>query len=328
MKFLNLNSVLLIFLISTLLIACKKEKLSIQYTAINTGVTSTIYKLKQVSADTIYLCGGGDSSGFILRSADGGKSWQNFQNNFWEKILDLDFSGDQLIIAVSQYINFFKSNNKGLTWKLVTPQAGQYPLGAYAANMYSIDMVNDTIGFACGGENFQQGFIYRTNDGGETWLVTNKNHEMRSILMSDIDNGFASGYGVVYRTSDGGVNWNVTAADNEFYTGLCSANNETVFASGFNGGIKQGAFGSDNWSTKIKSNGVGKRIHFNCIDFYNTQIGVAAGTNGVIYITTDGGANWSEGQAFDGALINTVLLLSVNDGLAAGKDGQLFHFSF
>lgn len=309
-------------------ISCKKDKVAIQYNVINAGVTSTIYKLKQVSTDTLYLCGGADSSGFILRSTDRGNTWQNFQNTFWERILDVDFAGDSIIIAVSQYINFFKSSDNGQSWKLVTPTAGQYPLGAYAANMYSIDLVNDSLGFACGGENFQQGFIYRTTDGGETWTVTNKNHEMRGILMNDTNSGFAAGYGVIYMTTDGGDNWNITDADNEFYTGLCATNNETVFASGFNGGIKQGTFGSDSWTEKLNSNGVGKRIHFNCIDFFNSMIGVAAGTNGVIYITTDGGTNWSEGEAFDNSLINTVLLLSANDGLAAGKDGKLFHFSF
>ena len=328
MKLCNCRLITLSLILAIAFFSCKKDKVSIQYHAVNTGVSSAIYKIKQWSADTLYICGGNDSSGFILKSTDAGNSWQNFQSNFWEKILDLDFSGDKLLIAASQHINFFKSTDKGLTWKLITPPAGQYPLSAYAANMYSIDIVNDSVGFACGGENFQQGFIYRTADGGETWLLTNKNHEMRSVLMSDAMNGFASGYGVIYRTADGGLNWNITDGDDEFYTGLCVSNNQKVFTSGFNGGVKQGAFGSDSWNTKLKSNGVVKRIHFNCIHFYNAMVGVAAGTDGVIYITTDGGTNWLEGQAFDHVLINTVLLLSVNDGLAAGNDGKLFHFSF
>ncbi len=328
MKYINLKATLLFLIASVVVVSCKKDKTPIAFTSVNSGVTSTIYKIKRATSDTLYLCGGNDSSGFIMQSTDAGNTWKNFQNAFWGRILDVDFAGDSLIIATSKDINFFKSSDKGITWKLVTPLAGQYPLSAYAANMYCIDMVNDSIGFACGGEYFQQGFIYRTIDGGDSWQLTNKNHEMRSVLMTDANNGFACGYGVIYRTDDGGKNWNLTDGDNEFYTGLCTSDKVNVFASGFNGGIKQGTFGSNTWNKKLKSNGVGERIHFNCIDFFTNSIGVAAGTDGVIYISKDGGTNWSAGSAFDNTLINSVLLLSTTEGLAAGKDGKLFRFSF
>lgn len=328
MKLLFFKTIILVSISTLLTGSCKKETIPIAYTPIVSGVSSTIYKIKSVTPDTLYLCGGTDSSGFILLSTDAGKTWKNFENGFWERILDLDFANDSIVIATSKDINFFKSSDKGITWKLVTPVAGQYPLSAYKANMYSIDMVNDTIGFACGGEYFQQGFIYRTIDGGNSWQLTNKNHEMRSVLMADANNGFACGYGVIYRTADSGITWNLTDGDNEFYTGLCSADKKNVFAAGFNGGIKQGNFGSDAWNKKLKSNGVGERIHFNCIDFFDNNIGVAAGTDGVIYISRDGGTNWTAGSAFDNALINTVLLLSNTEGLAAGNDGKLFRFTF
>ncbi len=57
-------------------------------------------------------------------------------------------------------------------------------------------------------------------------------------------------------------------------------------------------------------------------------MGAAAGVNGVMYITRDGGNTWKAGSGFDGTQINSLLLTSVNGGLAAGEKGKLFKFQF
>ncbi|MFN8275923.1 MAG: YCF48-related protein [Chitinophagales bacterium] len=39
------------------------------------------------------------------------------------------------------------------------------------ATLYKITMVNDSIGFACGGEKYSKGVLLRTRNGGKSWLV-------------------------------------------------------------------------------------------------------------------------------------------------------------
>lgn len=309
--------------------SCKKDSISIQYNSINTGITSDFYKIKKAGGDTIYLCGGNDTSGFILKSTDNGTTWKNFQNGFWEKILDLDFANNHTILAASRYINFFRTIDNGSTWQMITPSTDQYPLSGYEANLYSIDMVNDSIGYACGGQNFQQGFIYRTNDGGTTWHLKYCQHEMRSVLMYDAFTGYAAGYGVIYKTTDGGENWNVTNASNDFFTGICKSSANQFYSCGFEGSILNTKIESKSWNTKNKSNkAFSKRTHFNCIHFYDSKTGAAAGVNGVIYITHDGGNSWLAGEGFDETQVNSILLISTNTGIAAGNGGRLYKFDF
>ncbi|MEO8149414.1 MAG: YCF48-related protein [Bacteroidia bacterium] len=303
--------------------------MAVQFSAIETNTTDDLFKIKKADAHTFYLCGGVNGSGFIMKSIDAGATWTVAQNNFPGKIFDLDFINSQKMIAVSEMITFYLTGDEWQSWQYIIPPTGEYPLTGYDSEMFSIDMVNDSIGFSCGGKQYQHGVIYRTVDGGITWRYIYKEHEMKNVLMMDATTGYASGYGVIYKTADGGDNWNVTSAENDYFTCMAKSESNHVFAAGYQGSILDIYNSSDNWSNKNKSNKpFEKRIHFNCIDFYNNKTGAAAGVNGIIYITQDGGENWEEGSAFDATQINSIVLTSENSGLAAGAKGKLYKFQF
>ena len=291
-------------------------------------MTGDLSGIKKSNDSTYYLCGGSEGSGFILQSVDGGSTWQTLRNDFPWKIFDIDFMPSGRQVAVSEGINFNVTDDNWFSYRYYTPSNDQFPQTGYDSDMFSVDMINDSIGYSCGGTVYQHGVIYKTTDGGVTWRYTYKPHKMRSIIMLNENQGYTAGYGVIYKTTDGGTNWNLTNAGNDYYTCLTHSTADNCFAGGYQGSILK-ATGIDDWNTKNKCNQpFEKRVHFNCINFFNNLAGAAAGENGVIYITTDGGNNWSEGYSFEGSSINSIILVAENQGYAAADNGRLFHFQF
>lgn len=311
-----------------LLFSCRKNEIEIQFIQISSGTSADLLKIKRLKANEIYLCGGKDSSGFISKSTDEGNSWLLLQNNFPGKIYDMDVIDTGKMIAVSEKIVFYRTADDWKGWEYITPARNEYPETGYDSDLTSVDMINDMMGYACGGKIYRQGVLYRTWDGGTTWQFTYKEHEMKSVVMLDAQSGYASGYGVIYHTNDYGATWNITNAADDFFTCMSKSSPEHVFAAGYNGSIAD-TYKNGKWSTKEKGNkAFGERVHFRCIDFFNNMVGAAAGANGVIFITRDGGYIWEKGTAFDRAQINSILLISENSGLAAGENGKLFKFQF
>jgi photosystem II stability/assembly factor-like uncharacterized protein len=326
----NIYPALFFVLISTSIFnSCKKPGIDVKSSVIALGTTDDLFKIKRYDDHTFYLCGGVTGKGFIMKSIDSGATWQVLRNDFPGKIFDVDFISAQKMIAVTEKINFNITNDDWQTWFYTTPAIDEFPMTAYDSDMFSIDMVNDSIGFSCGGTVYPHGVIYRTNDGGLTWHYTYKPHEMKSVLMFNETTGYASGYGAIYKTTDGGLNWNLTDAENDYFMGLANSEINHVFAVGYQGSIIDTYIGTEHWNKKNKSNKpFDKRIHFNCIEFYDNKTGAVAGANGVIYITQDGGENWGEAYPFDGTQINSIVFTNANSGIAAGANGNLFKFQF
>ena len=76
--------------------------------------------------------------------------------------------------------------------------------------VHDIVFVNDTLGFACGGERYTTTFILRTRDGGSTWqtVLDEDRTGLYALDFFDAQRGVVCGYsGLVYRTEDGGSTW-------------------------------------------------------------------------------------------------------------------------
>lgn len=74
------------------------------------------------------------------------------------------------------------------------------------ANLKSVFFYNDNLGWVAG----QNGTIYHTINGGDSWFAqnSNSNFDLFSILFSDSVNGIAVGdFGTLITTNDGGNNW-------------------------------------------------------------------------------------------------------------------------
>ena len=134
------------------------------------------------------------------------------------------------------------------------------------------------------------GEIYKTIDGGTTWLFQHSEFSgFKGLSFWTPDSGIAVGFnGYILTTTDGGLTWNTnTSATTANLYDIDCPSNDTCFISG-DSIVKKSVDGGLTWQTVYSSS------TFSCvgIDFVNTQIGYVAGNNG-IKKTINGGNTWS-----------------------------------
>ncbi len=174
-----------------------------------------------------------------------------------------------------------------------------YPDGWYkqnsgsSLNILAIHPLSETKAWAV---TQDQNKLLKTINGGETWLdvAASGNNYWRTVFFTSENIGFIGGYNGIARTDDGGVNWN--------YTDLRSQ----------------------------ESLGATEYFYIESIFFVNANTGWAVGTGGIIYKTTNGGANWGKiSWKNDNPKVTDINLYSVyfineNTGFVAGQNGAMY----
>jgi photosystem II stability/assembly factor-like uncharacterized protein len=161
------------------------------------------------SPDGIVLVGGNYSNGQILRSADGGQTWQVvFDGAALEGASDVgaiaispDFGRDQTAYAWLQYAGLLRSTDAGQTWTLVPSDNS----GAFAQMLAVGPDGRLYLGALYGGLNV-------SDDSGQSWqdLTANLPGERTwsSALAFGPNNSLFLGTDVgIYRSLDGGQSW-------------------------------------------------------------------------------------------------------------------------
>lgn len=80
-----------LILLLTLFLSCKKEKLNLVFEEINTPTNFNLNNLFVLNDNVVFACGGQTGNGVILRSSDGGQSWQLLNDQFDYNIHSLFF---------------------------------------------------------------------------------------------------------------------------------------------------------------------------------------------------------------------------------------------
>jgi photosystem II stability/assembly factor-like uncharacterized protein len=146
----------------------------------------------------------GDTN-LVLRTADQGNTWA---------AVDLPGPPDQLFAVhfpeprigyVGGLRTIWQSTDYGQSWRIVAG-AGRTPRDPLGFAFPSVNR-----GYAVG----QNGQIFRTNDGGTTWLPQNipLRVNLRSVYFLDEENGYVVGdAGSVLVTNNGGASWTIVNA--------------------------------------------------------------------------------------------------------------------
>lgn len=174
--------------------------LQAQYSWQGTVVNASyhLYTIDAPADDAIYVGGYGGS---LLKSTDGGLTWQNLYINA-EYITDIVFTDAQhgwVCAQASMVANpgkLHKTSDGGSTWELVQQ----------TADYLCMDWIDASNGYVGGWD----GFLEKTTDGGTTWTVLTlpSAHTVASIDFVDAAHGFVSTtQHDFYRTSDGGQTW-------------------------------------------------------------------------------------------------------------------------
>jgi len=146
----------------------------------------------------------GDTN-LVLRTPDQGATWAAVTLPGPPDQLQAVHFPEPRIGYVGGLRTIWQSTDYGLSWRIVAG-AGRTPRDPLAFAFPSVNR-----GYAVG----QNGQIFRTSDGGTTWVPQNipLRINLRSVFFLDEDTGYAVGDGgVVIVTSNGGASWTIVNA--------------------------------------------------------------------------------------------------------------------
>lgn len=168
----------------------------------------TDVRLMQVSVNTAGLAVAVGEFGAVMRSKDGGRSWEKltldwagFREDGYEPHLytsSVEESGRVVIGGEFAYV--IVSNDGGDTWTLATK--GE-------KSIFGMHFLPDGSGFAVG----QEGLVMKTTDMGNTWTTIDakSNANLFGVWSSKHGEVVITGQRALLRSSDGGNTWTASS---------------------------------------------------------------------------------------------------------------------
>lgn len=192
-----------LYLLTTLLLAFSSSIYAQQWRELHTGVTEDLYNVCCIDANTIFVCG---QNGVILKSIDGGESWEEKYRKTGCKTTELSFANNSIGYAIcdstlSDYSHqwfLVKTNDGGETWNEVGNPIFSW-IESYTAlgnqfirtEMFLLDSDNLVVAVSFDG-------IYKSSDGGLTMSKLAYDftiNETRGIFFEDNVGYLLWGYG-------------------------------------------------------------------------------------------------------------------------------------
>ena len=182
----------------------------------------------------------GGGFGRIVRSTDGGRSWQvqhTVPAAYMEGVEALDAN---TVVALGQIPLgprfILRTADGGQTWNDVSPSQAVF---------MDTDFVDTSTGWVVGGR------IYKTTDGGQTWTEQfTPGDLLNSVSFSDALHGWAVGWGpTLLRTTDGGLSWTpqvATSPTNVFFA-VEALGPDVAWIAGGDGFVARTGDGGQTW---------------------------------------------------------------------------------
>ncbi len=134
----------------------------------------------------------------VMRTDDGGETWQRIQMPTKTELFHLDYNGSSHAWIVGDNGVILSSTDSGKTW---------VKQGSGTTNaLFNVDFRDDNEGYVVG----EGGTILRTENGGRTWtrVITNFTETIMRVDFADDKNGWIVGHkGSILRSADKGRSW-------------------------------------------------------------------------------------------------------------------------
>lgn len=188
-----------------------------------------------------------------------------------------------------------------------------------APSLWGIYFTDYNTGFAVG----TNGTIIKTINGGQNWTALNSGitQMLKDVFFVNNSVGYAVGIDKVIKTIDGGNTWvDKTDISWNFNTVYFLDANTGFIGSGYS--IEKTTDGGDTWTNLNVGN---SGDSWSAIQFINANIGYACGHdingNGILYKTTNGGANWNAQNVGVVPALNSLSFINALEGCAVGTPG-------
>ncbi|MFZ4399926.1 MAG: YCF48-related protein [Bacteroidales bacterium] len=245
--------------------------------------------------------------GRILKSTDGGLSWQqkniSATNNWYMSSCFID-SNNGYVCTRS---GLLKTTDGGDTWNIISSVVGAF---------WSVSFSDINHGIAVG----QAGLIYTTNDGGVNWYsdCCNTFCDNKSVCYSDATTAYIVGEcGTIIKSNNNNNNF-LNSGVSQTLNSVCFLNSNTGIAVGNNGTIIKTIDGGNNWLII----NIGVTTDLNSIYFIQ-GVGYIVGSGGAIFKTNDNGNTWQYENSATLNRLYSVYLTQTGLGFAVGENGMI-----
>lgn len=309
-------SILLCIIICTTF-ACKKDQISLPITEerlpLPINVETIIYR-----APYLYAGGGKYRSGAVFRRKIDSADWE-IVGEFPQKINEIVDHEDKLIflgdsILVTKYDIATRETEIPYHYEYFVP----YPK---TVSNLKRGIVFDN-GLVCVSEfNQIAGNIYHSPDNGNSQYVKlQEDNGLYCIKRFCDDSALICGYGQIFALSLRNWNTSMRNISGEIFTSIAVQENQTLVCT-FSGDIFRSTDNGISWSKRFESGKNRNRTYrLNEIAYIDEQSAVAAGENGGILMSKDGGNSWSEiknschGKLLSVTAVNNIIYIGGSDG--------------
>lgn len=279
------------------------------WTKLNTGITNNLESLNFINETIGWAVGYANkdkTETTIIKTTDGGSTWtkQGFELENANSLYSVKFANENVGWAVGRYpALLYKTTDGGATWvsqeknldtlgmrklweearlkagRSITSKTGGRVTGARMYYAEVIDENNVWLGA-------RDGFLWRTNDGGNTWRYTHFGNTNATLGIQFLDANTAitcGSNGQVYKVKTNGSELDLTDMTNYFNT-----------------------------------------RSFRDIYFANENVGFAVGEHGYMYKTLNGGKYWGQELDLSGIyILYSMAFIKPNLGFAVGNGGTI-----
>lgn len=181
------------------------------WTNVDIGVGANLYDVSFADANNGWILarkasasggggrGGGGTTGVILKTSDGGKTWNEQASGSEYVMADVSIIDSQNVYMSGNGGALFSTKDGGNEW--IQQDTG------IVWDIVSISFADGMNGFA----SSAGGLLLRTNDGGATWtrLTSYTSYDTKGVFAISSKKAWVVGnYGLILATDDGGDTWN------------------------------------------------------------------------------------------------------------------------
>ncbi len=225
--------------------------------------------------------------GKLLMTTNGGFSWTDKSLAESFNIFDVYFKNNASGLCVTEHGKVFLTTNAGSVWTKTN---------LVDKKLYAISFVNSNTGYIAG----DTGAFYATTDGGLNWQsrIYDMSLCFSKLQFLDASTGYAatSQYGKIWKTTNGGFNWTTSISTPTSPEAINFINANTGFYKNYRYLFKT-TDGSATWNLNYTFD-VYNGMVGSSVNFWDANLGIATGKEGLIIRTTNAGLNWNYVTAY------------------------------
>lgn len=272
--------------------------------------------IKFVNANTGYVCG---NNGRLLKSINGGLNWSIQNPSSTDTLVSIDFVNELTGWCAGRDFIVYTTNG-GSQWYRQNVDTSIVKPRFTVLKMY--DSQNGLAGAYRKNANDMYAYIYRTSNGGVSWVFIDSidGYRISSICYINQSIIYLSNYQRLYKSVNGGLNWSIKYIFYEYFFPKIQFLDENTGWYCKNSNINKTTNGGNNWITNINYS-VGLFCELN----YTTSGNLFVATNkGSIYKSTNEGTNWGNYSVNMESNLNNISIINENNIFVGGEFGAVW----